>query len=91
MEKELTCAFTGHRPGSYSFGYDEEHPDCLKLKDLLSEQIGLLISRGVKTFLSGMTPGADIWAAESVLQFKRDDPEVRPIRYDMPMINIAPF
>ena len=37
--EDLTCAFTGHRPSSYKFGYDEEHPDCCKLKALMTLQI----------------------------------------------------
>ena len=64
---DLTCAFTGHRPSSYKFGYDEEHPDCCKLKALMTLQIVSLIENGVTTFLSGMALGADIWGAEIVL------------------------
>lgn len=77
MQKELACAFTGHRPSIYSFGYDEEHPDCLKIKSMMEMQIGALIGNGVKTFLTGMALGADIWGAEIVLHIKRSNPEVR--------------
>lgn len=79
MQKKLTCAFTGHRPSSYTFGYDEEHPDCLKIKIMMATQIGALIGNGVKTFLTGMALGADIWGAELVLRFKKDYPDVRLI------------
>lgn len=79
MEKEMTCAFTGHRPSSYRFGYDEEHPDCARIKILMTTQIGALIGNGVRTFLSGMAAGADIWGAELVLRFKEDYPDVRLI------------
>ena len=46
---DLTCAFTGHRPSSYKFGYDEEHPDCCKLKALMTLQIVSLIVKDSKS------------------------------------------
>lgn len=79
MENEITCTFTGHRPSSYSFGYDEENYDCLNLKAILVKQIGALIGNGVKTFLTGMALGADIWCAEIVLKFKEAYPDIRLI------------
>jgi uncharacterized phage-like protein YoqJ len=57
MENTLTCAFTGHRPSSFHFGYDEQHPDCVKLKLIMASQIAALIDNGVKTFLTGMALG----------------------------------
>ena len=77
MTRELTCAFTGHRPSGFSFGYDEEHPDCAKIKILMATQIGALIGNGVRTFLTGMALGTDIWGAELVLRFKKDCPDIR--------------
>lgn len=79
MTNELTCAFTGHRPSSYSFGYDEEHPDCVTIKSLMTMQIGALIDNGVSTFLTGMTLGADIWGAELILRFKEAYPDIKLI------------
>ena len=38
MEKK--CCFTGHRPKSLPFGYNEEEPSCKKLKELLD--VGIL-------------------------------------------------
>ena len=70
-----SCAFTGHRPARYIFGYDEEHEKCRQLKALLAVQIAALIDIGVTTFYTGMSLGADQWAAEIVLGMKaaRDD------------------
>jgi len=31
-DKQKTRCFTGHRPDKLPFGYDEESPDCLRLK-----------------------------------------------------------
>ena len=77
MDIERKCAFTGHRPSLYRFGFDEEHPDCLKIKLLMAQQIGELINSGVTEFLSGMALGADIWGAEIVLAFRESNPRIK--------------
>lgn len=79
MTGMITCAFTGHRPSSYRFGYDEEHPDCEKIKFLMTTQIAALIDNGVRTFLTGMALGADIWGAELVLRFKKEYRDIKLI------------
>ena len=79
MEKELSCAFTGHRPSSFRFGYDEEHSDCGKIKALMTTQVLALMQNGVKTFLTGMALGVDMWGAEIVLASKKYYPDVRLI------------
>ena len=68
MSKERICAFAGHRPSLYRFGFDEEHTDCLKIKLLMAQQIGELISSGVSSFLSGMALGAET-VSVAVLSF----------------------
>ena len=75
----LACAFTGHRPARYAFGYDEEHHHCVKLKETLAEQIALLIAGGITTFYSGMALGTDQWAAVIVLDAKKSHPHVKLI------------
>lgn len=54
------CAFTGHRPKSFPWKYDENAPDCLLLKEILAAQIEALVNRGVTNFLSGMAQGAGL-------------------------------
>ncbi len=75
--RKITCAFTGHRPSKLSFGFDEEHEKCVKLKQVLREQIVTLIQSGVSTFLSGMDLGTDLWCSEIVLELKRHYPNIR--------------
>lgn len=29
------CTFTGHRPQYFKFGFNENHEDCIKIKNLL--------------------------------------------------------
>lgn len=61
------CSFTGHRPDKFSFKYDEEHIDCIKLKAILIQQIEKLYFKGVKIFLTGCAMGADMWCGEIIL------------------------
>ena len=75
----MTVCFTGHRPQSLSFGFDESHPDCVDLKNRLFEEIGKLIEQGADTFYSGMALGIDTFAAEAVLQYKKENPSIRLI------------
>lgn len=68
------CAFTGHRPKSFPWKYDESAPDCILLKEVLAEQIKTLVDRGVTDFLSGMAQGVDLWCSEIVLVLKKKNP-----------------
>ena len=65
------CCFTGHRPQKLSFGYQEDHPDCLRLKKVLRNEILNKIQSGCTGFMTGMAMGTDIWCAEIVLEFKK--------------------
>lgn len=58
------CCFTGHRPDKMEFGEEE-------IKPLLAKAIDAAIADGYKTFITGMAPGTDIWAAEIVLERKK--------------------
>ena len=73
MEK-IACAFTGHRPKSFPWKYDESNPDCVLLKEVLATQIEALADRGVTDFLSGMAQGTDLWCSEIVLALKKKNP-----------------
>ncbi len=74
---ETTCAFTGHRPKSFPWGYDETDQGCVLLKKVLAEQIGVLADRGVTDFLSGMALGTDLWCSQVVLCLKQSNPAVK--------------
>ena len=72
-----TCAFTGHRPQNLPFGFHEEDERCIRLKQLLREQIVNLIEhKGVAHFISGMAIGVDLYAAEIVLGLKASYPGI---------------
>jgi uncharacterized phage-like protein YoqJ len=74
-DKRKTCCFTGHRPAKLSFGYDEESPDCLRLRVRLLSLIDEMRMKGVTSFLSGMAQGVDILAAEAVIDIRRTYPQ----------------
>lgn len=66
QEKRLhRVCFTGHRPEKLRIPEEEA-------KKHLTTEIQKAINEGYITFLSGMARGIDIWAAEIVLDFKRN-------------------
>ncbi len=77
MKKEQTCCFTGSRPQNLPCGFHEERPNCIRLKDLLYQEIEALITQqNVSHFISGMALGVDQWAAEAVLELKKTYPYI---------------
>lgn len=70
-----TCCLTGHRPDKLSFGYDESHEDCARLKLKLAVEIEEMRKKGVTAFLTGMARGAETWGAETVLDLRRAYPD----------------
>ena len=72
-----TCAFTGHRPQNLPFGFREEDERCAALKQVLREEIIHLIEReGVTHFITGMSVGVDMYAAEMILELKARYPMI---------------
>lgn len=71
------CSFTGHRPSKFTFGYDEQHIDCIKLKAKLIREIEELYFNGVKIFLIGCAMGVDIWCGEIILYLMQKYPDIR--------------
>ena len=72
-----TCAFTGHRPKSFPWKYNETAPGCVLLKEVLAKQIKLLADRGVTDWLSGMAQGVDLWCAQIVLDLRKENPALK--------------
>lgn len=72
-----TCAFTGHRPSKLPWKYNETDPRCVAMKATLTEQIEMLVDRGVTDFLSGMAEGTDVYCAEIVLALREKNPTLK--------------
>lgn len=69
--KTKKCAFTGHRPQSLPFGFNEADERCIALKQKLRDEIIRQIEEnGVTHFITGMAIGVDMFAAEIVLGLK---------------------
>ena len=77
MDTKITCCFTGHRPNSLPFGYDEQNPQCIRMRFLIWNLLNKLITeKGVTHFISGMALGIDQICAEVVLELKARHPEI---------------
>lgn len=50
MMIEKCCAFTGHRPKKFPWGYDETDARCVVLKKTLSGIIAKLVDAGYTDF-----------------------------------------
>lgn len=72
-----TCAFTGHRPNGFSFGYNEYSPDCISLKHKINNEIRKLYENGTKCFITGCAMGVDMWAAEEVMELKKEFGDIK--------------
>lgn len=82
--KQLTAGFTGHRPKSLPWQYNERDPRCAALKAELSLEIERAYAEGKRYFVSGMAEGVDLYAAEAVLEFKR-------LHEDVSLIAVFPY
>lgn len=72
-EKRLhTCCFTGHRPEKLNL---EES----RVKSLLKMEITQALSDGFTIFITGMSRGIDIWAAQLVLKEREKNPQIKLI------------
>jgi len=75
--RDLSCAFTGNYLKRFRFGYNEHDEKCIRLKAAIKDQIAMLVDVGVYMFYSGMALGVDTWAAEIVLDMKKEHPHLR--------------
>lgn len=71
-KRQHRCCFTGHRPNKLDYSEGE-------IKSLLEMAIDNAISDGYVTFITGMAKGVDIWAAEIVLEKKKDNKDLHLI------------
>lgn len=67
----LACAFAGHDPLRFPFGYDEDDELCKRVKATMQIQILSLYGNGVTDFYTNCEPGAPMWGAEFVLKIMK--------------------
>ena len=70
------CAFTGYRPQKMPFGFDETDPRCIDFKKRVQATIQTLYDMGYRHFTSGGALGMDMFAAEAVVELRKQHPEV---------------
>ena len=75
--RECSCAFTGHRSYKLPWKGNEAAPDCIALKMLLAAKIAALTERGVVHFITGGSDGIDLYAAETVLEQREQNPAIK--------------
>ena len=73
------CCFTGHRPQSLPWRFNEQDERCIKMKNKLNKKIIKAIKNGYTTFISGMALGFDMICAEIILQLKKEYPDIKLI------------
>ena len=76
MPRESTACFTGHRPEKLPWGYNEANMRCFVLKAELSKMILQAYGCGYTHFIAGGALGADMYAAEAVLELKRTHTDI---------------
>ena len=71
-KRQNRCCFTGHRP---------EKLLCseIQVKNMLAKEITTALRQGKHTFISGMARGSDIYAAELVLEYRAQYPDIHLI------------
>ena len=70
-KKNSVICFTGHRPQSLPWGYDETKESCILFKCVMASIIEKAIINGYTYFITGMALGIDIICAEIVLELKK--------------------
>ncbi len=65
--RNATCCFSGYRIEKMPF-QDESCPAASELFSALDDAIAEAAAAGFRRFLSGMSTGFDLWAAEAVLR-----------------------
>lgn len=74
--REVTCCFTGHRPGKLPWRYNESDPDCASLKARIADAVEAVFQSGVRHFICGMALGCDMYFAEAVAALRAEHPDI---------------
>lgn len=77
FDRTKTVCFTGHRPEKLPDNGDPSSQTILVLKSLLRQEIEEAVNDGFDTFITGMAPGVDMWAAEIVGELMKNDKSLK--------------
>lgn len=67
-------SFTGYRPQKMPFGFNESDSRCKDFVKRLKDSIAVLIYNDYTHFITGGAMGMDMYAAEAVLQLRKEHP-----------------
>lgn len=71
-KRKHRCCFTGHRP-------EKINAPIWLVREQLQKEIRQAIAQGYTTFISGMSRGVDLWAAQIVLAEREKNPKLKLI------------
>lgn len=74
--KQISCAFTGHRPGKLPWKEQENDIRCLHLRRHIAAAVEMAVADGMEHFLCGMAEGCDMYFCEIVLALRRKYPQI---------------
>ena len=70
--RQISCCFTGHRPGKLPWRYNEVDPRCLALKRRIADAAEAAYEEGYRHFLAVPCPTqADAWAPDQRERYRR--------------------
>ena len=70
-DKKPACSFTGHRAAKLPWGFHEQDPRCIQLKQQIYDAIDAIYDSGVRHYICGMANGCDMYFGEAVLELKK--------------------
>lgn len=73
--KKKICAII-RKQGKPDMNLDENLPENIKLRKILSEKIAEAYHSGITEFMSDCEPGFSMWGAEEILNLKREHDEI---------------
>ncbi len=77
MDRDITCAFTGHRPARLPWGSRDSDERCMALRVELAVRLEGIVQAGYRRFICGMALGCDTYFAQAVLALKPSWPDIR--------------
>lgn len=77
IDIDKTIGFTGHRPSSLPWGYDENMSSCKRFKADLFIMLEKAINAGWTNFVSGLAIGFDTIAVETCFELKKKYPQIK--------------
>ena len=75
-DKKAACSFTGHRAAKLPWGFNEQDPRCVQLKQQIYDAIDAIYDSGVRHYICGMANGCDMYFGEAVLELKKAKKDV---------------